>query len=392
MARRTHKKSRNGCIECKRRHMKCDEKRPICSNCVSSQRHCEFAEPYSFVEGSRSASREATTASPSTVSTPGALPPRSVPEPVISPEDAAVNMLHVEFVHNLCSERMNIFNSVDAAPATVSFPDILHHGLNAPYLMNELLSLSALHLSIVKPEKQKFYQHHSTQLQNYALSSFNALSSHITDENTIPIFLFAGSLGLHKLCETLVFRDDNFENFLDRFVQYVILHYGVRTVAGQGRWHLLQQSSLKPILELGERIPALDSTLGPVCQGLLDRIRGLDLDDSIFKVYTQAVQAVQSMMTLVEERAPGKHSLDVLAAWSVLLPREYIDLLAERRCEALVIFAYYGALVDTHNHLWIFGDGGEYVVTSISQYLGAQWEEWLQWPLQNLTGKAHVHV
>lgn len=299
-------------------------------------------------------------------------------------------MLHVEFVHNLCSERMQI--SQPDPLTTIPFHDILNYGIDAPYLMNELLSLSALHLSIIKPEKQKFYQDHSTQLQNYALNSFNASSSHITEENAVPIFLFAGILGLHKLCETLVCRDNDFENFLDRYVQYVILHNGVRVAVGQGRWDLLHQTSLKPLLELGSRIPAMDSTLGPTCQGLLDRIKGLGLDDSIFKTYQQAVQAVQSVITVVEERAPGKHNVDILVAWSVLLPQEYIHLLAERRGEALVIFAHFGALVDTHSHVWLFGDGGEYLVNSISQYLGPQWEEWLQWPLQTLTRTRNAHV
>lgn len=40
--RRSHRKSRNGCAECKRRHIRCDERRPVCSNCVSADRTCVF--------------------------------------------------------------------------------------------------------------------------------------------------------------------------------------------------------------------------------------------------------------------------------------------------------------------------------------------------------------
>ncbi|CAG8406135.1 unnamed protein product [Penicillium salamii] len=385
MVRRTHKKSRNGCVECKRRHMKCDEKRPICSNCTSSQRHCEFVGPFPLVHGSRSASRELTTASPSVQSQSALSPAQILQQPNTFTEDAPVNMLHVEFLHGLWSDGMNALLSSDS-PEKISFQDFLHHGLGAPYLMNELLSLSALHLSIIRPEKRNYYQHHSTQLQNYALNSFNAMSSHITAENTAPIFLFAGILGLHKLCETLVCRDDDFEGFLDRFVQYVILHHGVRVIVGQGRWELLHQTNLKPLLDLGTKIPPLDSTLGPVCQELLDRIKGVGLDDSIFRIYQQAVQAVQSVMAMIEGQAPGTNNVNILVAWPILVPREYIDLVSERRSEALVIFAYYGALVDTHKDLWLFRDGGEYLVRSISQYLGTHWEEWLRWPCHNLAG------
>ncbi|KAJ5360705.1 hypothetical protein N7517_009896 [Penicillium concentricum] len=372
MVRRTHRKSRNGCIECKRRHMKCDEKRPICSNCISSQRHCEFLEP--VPAGKASSSIGSDTATPSAVGSPAVT---SSPAQEISnnPEDAPVNMLHVELAHNLSSHAMDAFNRQKSF-SSISFQDILRHGLSAPYLMNELLSLSALHLSITRPEQRTFYRHHSTQLQSYALSSFNSSSSQINDENYVSIFLFAGILGLHMLCETLVYRDNDFESFLDQFVQYTILHHGVRTVAGGG--------ALKPLLELGERIPSADAGLGPVCQVLLDRIKGLGHDDTTTRTYQQAIQSLQSVITVMDSQIPGETSLDVLIAWPVLVSRDYIDLVSQRKREALVILAHFGALVDTHKQSWIFCDGGKYLVDSISQYLGPQWEEWLHWPRQSM--------
>ncbi|OQD71915.1 hypothetical protein PENPOL_c001G09688 [Penicillium polonicum] len=356
MVRRTHKKSRNGCIECKRRHMKCDEKRPICSNCISSQRHCEFLEPMRIGQ-SRNVRSETATASPAVGSPAVTSPPAQ--EPSNSPETAPVNMLHVEL-------------------------DILRYGIGAPYLMNELLSLSSLHLSIVRPGQRDFYRHNSTQLQSHALSSFNSSSSQINDENYVAIFLFAGILGLHMLCETLVYPDNDFEGFLDQFVQYVVLHYGVRTVAGGGRWQLLQQTALKPMLDLGARIPSENESLGPVCHVLLDRIKGLGNNETTTKTYEQTIQALQSVITVIDSQVPGYNSSGILIAWPILVPREYIDLVAQRKCEALVILAYFGALVDTHKHSWVFCDGGKYLVDSVTQYLGPQWEEWLHWPRQSL--------
>ncbi|KAJ5398714.1 hypothetical protein N7465_009203 [Penicillium sp. CMV-2018d] len=376
MVRRAHKKSRNGCIECKRRHIKCDEKRPICSNCISSQRHCEFLESV-HTEQSRSVRSETATVSPAVGSPAVTSPPAQ--EPSNSPETAPVNMLHVELVHNLSSETMKAFNN-----SNIPFQDILRYGIGAPYLMNGLLSLSSLHLSIVRPEQRDFYRHNSTQLQSYALSSFNSSSSQINDENYVAIFLFAGILGLHMLCETLVYPDNDFECFLDQFVQYVVLHYGVRTVAGGGRWQLLQQTALKPILDLGARIPSENGSLGPVCHVLLDRIKGLGNNETTTKAYEQTIQALQSVITVIDSQIPGSTSLDILIAWPILVPREYIDLVAQRKCEALVILAYFGALVDTHKHSWVFCDGGKYLVDAVTQYLGPQWEEWLHWPRQSL--------
>ncbi|KAB5518855.1 hypothetical protein GE09DRAFT_1208189 [Coniochaeta sp. 2T2.1] len=40
--RRYHTRNRTGCSTCRRRHVRCDEKRPSCSNCLVGQRACEY--------------------------------------------------------------------------------------------------------------------------------------------------------------------------------------------------------------------------------------------------------------------------------------------------------------------------------------------------------------
>ncbi|KAL4902334.1 hypothetical protein BDW74DRAFT_180836 [Aspergillus multicolor] len=41
--RRRHRKSRNGCAECKRRRIKCDETKPSCSRCILTMQKCIYA-------------------------------------------------------------------------------------------------------------------------------------------------------------------------------------------------------------------------------------------------------------------------------------------------------------------------------------------------------------
>ncbi|KAL4805910.1 hypothetical protein BDV18DRAFT_140153 [Aspergillus unguis] len=40
--RRRHRKSRNGCMECKRRRIKCDEVKPSCSRCILTMQQCIY--------------------------------------------------------------------------------------------------------------------------------------------------------------------------------------------------------------------------------------------------------------------------------------------------------------------------------------------------------------
>ena len=43
-SKRPHKKSRSGCIECKRRKVKCNEARPACRSCVLRKSTCRYPE------------------------------------------------------------------------------------------------------------------------------------------------------------------------------------------------------------------------------------------------------------------------------------------------------------------------------------------------------------
>ncbi|KAK1753353.1 hypothetical protein QBC47DRAFT_430019 [Echria macrotheca] len=43
--RRAHKRSRNGCLTCKQRHIRCDEVKPICTNCLTRGGECGYPEP-----------------------------------------------------------------------------------------------------------------------------------------------------------------------------------------------------------------------------------------------------------------------------------------------------------------------------------------------------------
>ncbi|PYH85833.1 putative C6 transcription factor [Aspergillus uvarum CBS 121591] len=45
--RRTHEKSRNGCLRCKQQRKKCDEKRPSCSRCTKRSYTCRYPFPLS---------------------------------------------------------------------------------------------------------------------------------------------------------------------------------------------------------------------------------------------------------------------------------------------------------------------------------------------------------
>ena len=50
--RRLHSKTRSGCITCRARHVKCDEKQPVCKRCEGRSEVCTYDTPRANISGS----------------------------------------------------------------------------------------------------------------------------------------------------------------------------------------------------------------------------------------------------------------------------------------------------------------------------------------------------
>ncbi|KAL4892303.1 hypothetical protein BDV59DRAFT_193817 [Aspergillus ambiguus] len=381
MARRAHKKSRNGCLVCKRRHIKCDEGQPICSNCSIAERECEYGSRFmskmtqSLFPGARAHSVP-TTPVPGGVSLES---PTDSPSPAPSSNEP-VNMLHIELFHNLYTQLLTTF---DPNRSLQWLADDMNYLPKTPYLANELLAFSALNLSITRPDQREYYRYHAAQLQTQALSIFKESSPRVTQETCIPLFVFAAGLGVHMLCDTLIYRDGDFSNFLDRFVHFFRLYYGVRTIVDEAS-PMIQDTPLAASFNMGRDLYKFDGHLGPGCQPLLDLIDDANLGNGLTKTYRQAIESLQSCLNVIEGRGERHIGISAVTTWPILMKMEFGELIEQRRPEALVILAHYACLLHRFRDFWLFGDSGAFLIQEVTGYLGPEWDEWLAWPNQVL--------
>ena len=291
-----------------------------------------------------------------------------------------VNMLHIELFHNLYTR---IRTSFDPNGSIQWLADDVNYLLKTPYLVNELLAFSALQLSTTRPDRQEYYRYHAAQLQTHALSIFKESSPQVTQETCIPLFVFAAALGVHMLCDTLIYREGDFSNFLDRFVHFFRLYYGVQTIVGEAR-HMIQDTPLAPSVHMGRDLYKFDGHLGPGCQSLLDLIHRANLGDELTKIYKQAVESLQSCLNVIEGRDELHIGINAVTTWPILMKVEFGELLEQRRPEAVVILGHYACLLHRFKDFWLFGDSGAFVIQEVTRYLGPDWDEWMAWPNQVL--------
>ncbi|CAM1509076.1 Fc.00g028150.m01.CDS01 [Cosmosporella sp. VM-42] len=414
--RRSHRKSRNGCLECKRRHIKCDEARPSCSNCVVSERTCSFppgatpsgpgqpriagSEVQSPAESStsstvvRTPSREPLTGFPMDLDdepAPQMLPSFTesyIPSPSSSHQDPAwprptFTGKHLALLHyaETTTETFMLGSGLMRPIIDIA----IDWAVDAPYALDQLLALCADNLALMSPENATTHRHTATELQTRALMWFNREAQNLTDESSdktcVPRFLFASLLSVHVLFELFSHYRDNIHVFIDKFADSIHLHRGVRAIISE-TYHLILESGLRRfLLEVRDAEP--ENIGGTECAELQKFIESSDLGPTSVSGCKQAVQSLQWAFNL-HAALPDPDNTRAGTAFPVLLTTEFVDALRKRRPEALIVLAHYGVLLHRCRTSWIFGDAGAFLIHLIADYLGSFWQEPMQWPLEVL--------
>lgn len=382
----------------------CDENRPVCVNCITAGLQCAFfvdeqsrtANAEILGPGSPPLSGSGTSTHTSTSGQhidqgsrrPSPLPrsPPYLPQPPREPSpldaaDSDLRLDHLELLHHFCTVT---FETLTPEPSQQQIwqSTVIKLGLSFPFLMQEILAIAALHLAHCKPQSQSRYYMKATELQCQALTGFQAIQKHVEASNCGAIMIFASLLALHVLADPSRRRGLNFSEYLDHFLSCINLMRGVRHVVITDWWPYLSESELKPLLHVQE--PEQPYKIPDACRELAALTRNVKLGPASIKVYDEAIERLH--WNFAASGVPlQKHStIRWVLAWPAQLKDDYLELLNERRPEALVILAYFGVFLHSYQDSWAVGDSGAFLIKAINAHTGPHWRRWMAWPTQIL--------
>ncbi len=379
----------------------CDENRPVCVNCVTAGLPCAFlVEEQARISSAEGRGRDSPALSGSEISphtsghhvdegrsplSPTAVaaaprpcsPPLPQPSSSLKATDPHLNLDHMELLHHFCTVT---FETLTPEPAQQRIWQsiAIKFGLSFPFLLHEILAIAALHLAHCKPERQSHYCTKATELQSHALNGFNAIEKNVGVSNCGAIMLFTSLLALHVLADPSRSRGLNFSEYLDHFLGCINLMRGVRQVVIQDWWPYLSESELKPLLTVGD--PKKPYLIPDECRELAELTRNPDLGAASIKAYDDAIDRLQWNFAVSEVPSQTHSTIRWLLAWPAQLKDDYLELLNERRPEALIILAYYGALLHFYRGSWAAGDCGAFLIRAVNAHTGPYWGRWMAWP------------
>ncbi|KAF2671604.1 hypothetical protein BT63DRAFT_422145 [Microthyrium microscopicum] len=189
--RQSHNKSRRGCQNCKKKHVKCDEQGPPCANCVVRKLDCVYSRKNSPVVA---ALVVATQSSRSTPAQPKeALPPALT----ITPEFR--RLLELELMHRWST---TTFKSICFVPEEWEYaPHILpRDALQFSYLLDGLFAFSALDLALNSSgDKRDVYLQAALEYYNRSSVAFRPHLDQIADGDINMIYTYSAMAAFMNL-------------------------------------------------------------------------------------------------------------------------------------------------------------------------------------------------
>lgn len=271
--------------------------------------------------------------------------------------------------------------------------------VQAPYLMDQLLAVSAANMSIKRPQQQRFYQEEATQLQTRGLALFNAVQVSEATDNALAGFVFSTLLAQQVLFDTFSSRPD-ISTFLDKLAGALNICGGVRTMSGIAWPFIRAQYEQQTGINLpGEFVAGCGSKtmLTMKLAHLETLLAGANLSPSIMDPCKTAIDLLRDLSYNPDRprNSPVRMTRMLQARvlqWAVLVPADFVKLIEQRRPEALIITAYYALLMHETRDCWLYGDAGAFIIRSITALLGKYWAEWLAWPNEVLASMSYVNM
>ncbi|OJJ78143.1 hypothetical protein ASPBRDRAFT_61567 [Aspergillus brasiliensis CBS 101740] len=402
--RRSHTKSRLGCLRCKDKHLKCDEVRPTCGACAKYNQpcilkprkttrstRCTSAQQIDFLDSrgtnftenltTQSAPHSSTVDYPSRDPTvlsqiPQASPDNHSPKPVLT-------MWEFELIHHW------IINVTDTFAVSQNFhrswqDQGVREAMRYPFLLHMILMLSALHLGITKSPSFS-ESHHAFVLSGCsdAMASFRKEAEYIHDANCQAVGKFPFLLSIYALALPLLQGGDkSADTVLDEMIHIMVLIKGNGTIHETTKpWR--KARDLKSWLEDTDILDdaARLSEDHDLDIAVAELQHWIDLGDdppAVRGINTRALQAFQKSLGFRLKR----HLRPL--AWPNIVESDYIDLLRQRNAASLALLAHYAVVLGQCNSRWWCLNWGVQLALAITQLMPEQHVAAILYPLKKL--------
>ncbi|GIC93269.1 uncharacterized protein Aud_009751 [Aspergillus udagawae] len=376
----------------------CDEARPACSNCVKRRAQCEYDSSGSFLwangrSQSRSRSNKSASEGPpeqqslhDTAVSFGILGKLGGHGTATQYSLTGLNLCDLELMMQWCNETYRSFSRNEQTDR-IWRACVPEEGLSYPFLMHGILAISALHIGRTRADHRRAdYVSIAVAHQDQALTLFRERLHDINPSNAKAMFAFASIVAVYAFGYPHPPDAKDPWDYIDDLLQLLILSRGVHEVLTTAS-SSIKDSDFGPIVQFDEYEVNLPGDILFALGKLQDANKSIGETDSTHdtSIYEDTIDKWADMTGAVYS---GLTSIAVACRWAIRLQPRYVDCLRERKPLALVILAYYCAILHRLRHNWCLDEWGPRVSKALWLVLDERWRPLIYWPMRDIFGQA----
>ncbi|KAH8896377.1 hypothetical protein GQ53DRAFT_838529 [Thozetella sp. PMI_491] len=390
--RRPHRKSKSGCLQCKKKKIKCNEQKPSCGYCTRVQSRCSFLGTSSttsstFGDGSTASQQPPTMGDdlPRALDLLGNPPAASG----IGLEVGNLELLHfytttTSFTLSIRPELQKIWQQV--------VPQI---AFSHAFLLHGILAFSALHLARSQPARKGILYKEASSHHDIGLAMFRTAMMNLTPYNYDACLAFSTIIAAYTWASSDqtgdLFFSDTPSSHGESSVDWASLLRGVYSLLGTaGEW--MASSSMQKIVHPRPIDPKIAKAADPEVSVKLTALRQL-WDPSPGNFNAAELEALEETLNLLHAdcglvtSSCEEDEIDIVSfvyAWPIKVPGAFLLMVKQLKPEALIVLAHYSLLLNRADQVWYMRGMSRRLLKSIHSKIGDEWESWIAWPLQKL--------
>ncbi|CAH0036656.1 unnamed protein product [Clonostachys rhizophaga] len=366
-----HRKTRTGCQRCRTRRVKCDEGKPICSNCKRLDLVCEYAQ---------------------VAAAPRDAPERSLEKKKLleseSIESESRRKVELELFYHYSTETGKSI-AIGESTRDIWGPIMCQAALRSDAVLNSICLLSALHKShkeMISWTKEAIDVEKCTSTYlHLALNAHHRDLSHLTADNIDYACLASSAFRVydfHRLQNRALKPYAPPVDWLRMTGATHIVFLRARELARENPesigWKMT--SGAFYVVEERQKLQHSEELIH-----ILDYREPLERteawSDGTHLVYSTAISVVGAIWRFrhAQELCPEMHLR--LLILPMLLDDEFVAFVEERRPRALAILVHYFVMLRWLSKMWYIGDAGHREAWAILQELPTEWQGLLSEPI-----------
>lgn len=245
------------------------------------------------------------------------------------------------------------------------------------YLLNGVLGLASLHMQTLLPDSTAARK----QTAIYRARAFSEFREALTTINPQNTDAYASALLMSISLVVLCSQDSADEDGLT-VVNWVLLYRGLSTVIMMRPYEEVDTTKAAPVLlrQLNEiQIPLV---IPPVLLDMVAAINFTEPDCEGIEHYCNALDCIATLLASVVQDGVGPALYTRLVSWPSHLGPVFAIFAKEKRPRALVVLAWYLAILKLLDHIWWIKGMADRDIKTISKMLGPEWAPYLEIPLQ----------